>query len=588
MAETIGLDIGSHSIKLVGLKTTSKGPFLTHLGIKEIPPDINREDVAYFAGVVKELLKEVGIKPGKVNLTVSGSGVNIQRISIPFMPKAELKEAVPWGIKEHLPFPVETAQIDFHILGEVIEDKVKKLDLMVVACPNHLIDQTLSIAREAGLQPIHLNVGPFALWNAFLVWGQVKEEEGVALIDLGADKTGIHFFKGENLQFSREVTPAGADITRAIIEGIGSGEETHLLYERAERIKETLGISSEGSQEVLRQAQDDLRPFDKLRGQDESINVSKIIFYMRPILERMAAEIGRSLDYYRNEFNVDRIDRVLLTGGGAHLKNFSSYLGNELRLPVVHFNPLKGMLFDSKKIDVQILDRIGSQFIIAAGVALPQPKRIELLPAKEPIITKARILKSIPVLVPLIVLLTFLWIIWNMGGQMATVKQERDAKVAKVANIETLQAKLTLLKEKEKKVKQELSLFPSSLLISVPYGEILREISHMIPDNVTLTLLSVQAKGTKANPAKGEPQTDGDWELHITGIAFGSDIHCLTALAQIIEGLEKSTLFKNAKLLSADENKLYNRSAAEFEIACDIVPNGPPIDKGKVDGLLRK
>ena len=559
MSETIGLDIGSHSIKLVGLKTTSKGPFLTHLGIKEIPPDINREDIAYFAGVVRELLKEVGIKPGKVNLTVSGSGVNIQRISVPFMPKAELKEAVPWGIKEHLPFPVETAQVDFHILGEVIEDKVKKLDLMVVACPNHLIDQTLSIAREAGLQPIHLNVGPFALWNAFLVWGQVKEEEEVALIDLGADKTGIHFFKGENLQFSREVTPAGADITRAIIEGLGSGEETHLLYERAERIKETLGISSEGSQEKI---------------PDESINVSKIIFYMRPILERMAAEIGRSLDYYRQEFNVDRIDRVLLTGGGAHLKNFSSYLGNELRLPVDHFNPLKGMLFDAKKIDVQILDQMGSQFTIAAGVALPQPKRVELLPAKEPIITKARILKSIPVLAPLIALLTFLLIIWNMSGQMATVKRERDAKVAKVANIETVQAKLTLLKEKEKKVKQELSLFPSSLLISVPYGEILREISHMIPDNVTLTLLSVQAKGTKANPAKGEPQTDGDWELHITGIAFGSDIHCLTALAQIIEGLEKSTLFKNAKLLSADENKLYNRSAAEFEIVCDIVPNG--------------
>ncbi len=578
MPETIGLDIGSHSIKLVGLKMTSKGPFLTHLGIKEIPPDINREDVAYFAGVVRGLLKEVGIKPGKVTLTVSGSGVNIQRISVPFMPKAELKEAVRWAIKEHLPFPVETAQVDFHILGEVIEDKVKKLDLMVVACPNPLIDQTLSIAKNAGLQPIHLNVGPFALWNAFLVWGQVKEEEEVALIDLGADKTGIHFFKGGNLQFYREVTPAGADITRSIIEGMGSGEETHILYERAEKIKEMLGISPEGSQEVLRQAQDDLQSFDKLRGQDESISVSKIIFYMRPILERMAAEIGRSLDYYRHEFNVERIDRILLTGGGAHLKNISSYLGNELRLPVDHFNPLKGMLFDAKTINIQILDQMGSQFTIAAGVALPRPKRIELLPAKEPIINKARIVKSIPVWVPLIVLIAFSLIIWNMNGKMVAIKRERDAKVAKVANIETLQAKLTLLKEKEKKVKQELSLFPSSVLISVAYEEILREISRMMPDNITLTLLSVQAKGPKANPAKAEPQTDGDWELHITGIAFGSDIHCLTALAQIIEGLEKSQLFKNAKLLSADENKLYNRQAAEFEIVCEIVTNGQIIE----------
>src|SRR4030042_721665 len=150
MAETIGLDIGSHSIKLVGLKMTSKGSFLTCVGIKEIPPGKDKEDVNTVSEILRTLVGEVGLKTKKVNLTVSGSGVNIQRISVPFMPKAELKEAVRWAIKEHLPFPVETAQIDFHILGEVIEDKVKKLDLMVVACPNHLIDQTLAIAKNAG------------------------------------------------------------------------------------------------------------------------------------------------------------------------------------------------------------------------------------------------------------------------------------------------------------------------------------------------------------------------------------------------------------------------------------------------------
>ena len=45
MPETIGLDIGSHSIKLVGLKMTSKGPFLTCLGMKEIPPGKDKEDM---------------------------------------------------------------------------------------------------------------------------------------------------------------------------------------------------------------------------------------------------------------------------------------------------------------------------------------------------------------------------------------------------------------------------------------------------------------------------------------------------------------------------------------------------------------
>ena len=168
-----------------------------------------------------------------------------------------------------------------------------------------------------------------------------------------------------------------------------------------------------------------------------------------------------------------------------------------------------------------------------------------------------------------------------MTGKEAAIKKDLGAKKAKITNLETLQAKLILLREKEGKIKQKLSLFPSSVIVSVPYREILKEVSHIVPENVTLTLLSVQNKGKPikrgsqtSKPEEGEPQKDEGSELHITGIAFGSDMNCLTALAQIIENLEKSLSFKNVKLVSADENKLYNQLAAEFEIVCDIAVDG--------------
>src|SRR4030042_4332296 len=103
MAETIGLDIGSHSIKLVGLKTTSKGPFLTCLGMKEIPPNKDKEDVKTASDTLSSLVSEVGLKTKKVNLVVSGSGVQIKRISVPSLPRAELKAAVRWEMKHYLP-----------------------------------------------------------------------------------------------------------------------------------------------------------------------------------------------------------------------------------------------------------------------------------------------------------------------------------------------------------------------------------------------------------------------------------------------------------------------------------------------------
>jgi hypothetical protein len=96
---------------------------------------------------------------------------------------------------------------------------------------------------------------------------------------------------------------------------------------------------------------------------------------------------------------------------------------------------------------------------------------------------------------------------------------------------------------------------------------------------MTLTFLEIQSgeksagKPPQSPPSKeAEPQGHPRRILRLSGLAFGNDIHCLTALAKIIEGLERSSLFSNVKLTSTDENKLYNQLATEFDIVCDIDP----------------
>ena len=554
MPETIGLDIGSHSIKLVGLKVTSRGRVPTHFGVKEIPQGNDRESLDFIAEIIKALFREVGLKPGKVKLTVSGAGVHIRQMTLPTMPKAELPEAVRWEIKESLAFPAETARIEFHILDEFIEDNVPKLALIVAACPHPLIDRTLSLAAKAGLKPVHLDVAPFALWNVLLGWGGFQSEEGVVLADIGEDKTGLHFFQGGILQFSREITPAGGDITRAIMEGIGSAEEPNLLYERAERIKKEVGIPAEGTSEGTA---------------GESISTSKISFWVRPVMEKMAAEVRRSLDYYRNQFNAERMDRLLLTGGGSNLKNIAPYLAHELGLPVERSNPLPRIFSVSQKTDGQMLDQMGPLFTVAAGAALAGPKRIEFLQAAAPLWSGPRLEKLIPRLSLPIALLIFLCIAWYMNGQLTSLQKERDGKMAKAKALEVLRTQLTSLKNREARMKQDLSLFPPEMVRRVPMGGLFRAVSLTVPENVTLTLLAIQSR--EKSTKEGSPLRERR-ALRIKGLAFGSDWHGLTALAQMIERLEKSPSFQNAKLVSAHENQSYTRPAAEFEILCDIDP----------------
>lgn len=562
MPETIGIDIGSHSIKLVGLKKTSMGPFLTCLGLKRIPQSIDKEDISSLSILLKDLIEEVGIKTKKVRLTVSGSGIHIRRMTMPSIPKKELTQTLPWEMKDHLPFPVETARIQYHIIGEWLEDGVKKLDLLAVACPISLIDWTLSITNGAGLQVTHLDVTAFALWNMLLTSDRLKIGETTALIDLGSEKMSLYLFKDEILQFSREMTPAGADLTWAVTDGIPFERGLGLLFEKAERVKEEVGVLLDARER---------------RELGEKLDLSKISFLMRPVLERWVAEIGRSLDYYRNQFYGERIDRILLVGGGAHLKNVAPYLEGELRLPIEIFNPLKEIPFDAKTIDVGELERTGSIFTSAAGIALSEPKQIEFLPAKEPFWSKIPVEKAVFILAPLLTALLFAGIIWYKTGQVTTLQKERDEKVARVAKFEELRTKLTILKEKEAKIKQDLSLFPSSVTSPVPHRKVLKEVTAIIPANVTLTFLGIQsgvkpmAKTPQPPALKEEKSVEHQKRtLHLSGLAFGNDIHCLTAIAQIIEGLERSSLFSQVKLISTDENKLYNQLSIEFDMICDI------------------
>ena len=573
MTEMIGLDIGSHSIKLVGLKKTSRGPFLTCFGMRKITQGIDKEDVGSISRILKDLTDEVGLKTKKVRVIVSGAGIYIRRMTIPSIPRKELTAALSWEMKDLLPFPVETARIQFHILGEFVEEEVKKLDLLTVASPSDLIDRTLSIVQGAGLQVSHLDVSAFAHWNMLLTYDRIKIGENIALIDLGSEKMSLYLFKDEILQFTREMTPAGDDLTRAIMDGIPFEKDLHLLYEKAERIKEEVGILSISQDR---------------REVDEKIDLSKISFLMRPVLERWVAEIGRSLDYYRNQFYGERVNRIFLTGGGAHLKEFATYLEGGLGISVETFNPWKEIPYDANKTDRRVPEQMGAMFTAALGVALSDPKQIELLPAEESIWSKIPTEKIIFVLAPVITALIFLGIIWHTTNQITTLQSDRDEKKAKVVKLEDIKTRWAMLKEKETKIKQDLSLFPSSVTPPVPYQQALQEVNRMIPSNIALTYLEIQsgAKPLKkvpggSKPQEAEAQQNERKVIHLSGLAFGNDIHCLTALAQIIERLERSPLFSHVKLLSTGENKSYNRPATEFDIACDIDSAPSPSAQGR-------
>jgi len=542
MKELIGLDMGSHVIKMVILKKTSKGPLLTQLGMKEIPLNIDPGDIPAMAYLLKTLVEEMGLKTKKVNLTFSCPDLQIRRITLPSIPNDELKEAISWEMKEQLPFPIETTQIDFHILRELMEEEVKKVELLTIACPKERIERNLSIVREAGLEAIHVEATPISLWNAMINLGRLKGEERIALIDLGAEKTHLYLFENGILVFNRVISPGGKDITQTLLDEI-----LGLTYEQAEKIKKEIGIA--------------LR-----KSPVESPAMAKESFVMRPAFERLVSEIGRSIEFYRNQFIVEKIDKILLTGGGAHLKNIIPYFEEELRLRIEPFNPLQGLLYDSEKMDQDLLS-LGESFAPAIGATFSKPISIEFLSVKEPFFSRNQLKKRTPLMAAFVASLIFFILITNTEIQLRRLGQQRDEKMAKIKELENIKTSLLLLKQREAKIREERSFFPTTVESSFSYQEILKEISEILPNPVTLHLLEIQ---TEENSPQKEGQLTPTPLLRLSGFVFGNDVQSLQTLAQLIERLERSTLFNHIRLISAEENKSFNQKASAFEILCHL------------------
>lgn len=88
-----------------------------------------------------------------------------------------------------------------------------------------------------------------------------------------------------------------------------------------------------------------------------------------PVLGELSTELRRSLDYYRSRAQGHSVDRVLLCGGSANLKNFAAFLQNELQVPVLIADPLQGLNVTSKHYDAAYLQTIAPAFAVALGLA---------------------------------------------------------------------------------------------------------------------------------------------------------------------------------------------------------------------------
>ena len=317
----VGVDIGSHAIKVVELAPAGQRFKVLHAGSGETPPGAVKEgqvmDPAVVGLAVRKVLGEAGIRPGRVVSAVGGQAVIVRELKLPPMSDEELKQAARFEAERYIPYGVKEVNMDFDVIGETTEDNQKKMVVLLVAARREIVDKHVQALEAAGLQPFVLDVESFAVMRALDRQARANGAgEAAVFVDLGAETTDIVITEGGAMRLTRNVNIGGDSLTKAI------AARLDMEFKSAEQVKEEKGV-------VLLEGEP--LPEDKT-----ALTLHDV---MLPILGDLATEIRRSLDYFQTRWRDSRVGKVVLSGGTARLRNLDRFLSLELGVETVLGDP---------------------------------------------------------------------------------------------------------------------------------------------------------------------------------------------------------------------------------------------------------
>ena len=71
---------------------------------------------------------------------------------------------------------------------------------------------------------------------------------------------------------------------------------------------------------------------------------------MRPFLERLLSEIRTSFDFYMTEFQIPKVEKIIMSGGGAGLKGLREFLAEDLGIEIELADPFQSADFARRNI----------------------------------------------------------------------------------------------------------------------------------------------------------------------------------------------------------------------------------------------
>lgn len=353
--KTLGVDIGTHSIKVAEVSETRQGVELGLVGIAPTPPGSVTEagvmDAPTVADALRALLDGTGIETVECVGAVAGPAVIVRQIKMARMPENMLKKTITWEAKKYISFPVEDSVVECQILPDDDNVSLTEMNVMLAAAPRPLVDGYVNALEGAGLEPVALDIGAFATMRALIDTAPDTSlfEQTVGIINSGASATDVNIVRHGRSVFTRTIGTAGNTITSAIMAALQCDAD------EAERIKMSTDVTQATADRSL-------------------LRTDRVAGAVVPLLEEVVKEIRRSLNFYQSQYPEGSpegvVDRLLISGGTGKMKGLSEYLQSVLDLSVERADVFHNRFVNLDEARADLLSADSASMALAVGLAL--------------------------------------------------------------------------------------------------------------------------------------------------------------------------------------------------------------------------
>jgi type IV pilus assembly protein PilM len=337
--QTVGLDIGSGLVKVAVIDHGKGEPELARVAIVPLLADAIVEGEIMDPGIVAEAVQSAmlaaGVKGKAVVTAVGGRDVIVKKIQIDRVKESEVRDLMRWEAEQHVPFDMESVELDFQILdpdGDGLD-----MSVLLVAAKRELVEHRVRLLGEAGLQAGMVDVDAFALHNAFELNHPDAMRGVVGLVNVGHEITNINILDDGVPILTRDLT-------------IG----TRRVREDLQRER---GLGADESDALL-------------RGYDRSPHLDHVL---QPRAEEIALGIERASTFLASSSRSgSALREVYLCGGGARVPGLAPLLADRLRIPVNQANALANIKVRDGALDTLATDDVAPLLMLPIGLALRQ------------------------------------------------------------------------------------------------------------------------------------------------------------------------------------------------------------------------